>query len=203
MRNQSAEKNLVYLLDIAVAILLAAFMFAIIFPAKAPDIVGLVPSAIGMLNTIIHEAGHMLFGFFGSWIGTAGGTIFQLMVPLVVLTSAWYNRTKIGIACCVFWFGQNFIQISPYIADANKGQLEFFQWWAAFGGPIMEKGSKDHHDWYYLLNSVNMLWASGILATLAYLLGVILMFLAIVYLFAPPALRETASNRVYRFIRLN
>ncbi|MFT5036966.1 MAG: hypothetical protein ACI9VM_000538 [Candidatus Azotimanducaceae bacterium] len=35
-------------------------------------------------NLIFHEAGHVLFIFFGYFLSIAGGTIFEIGIPLLV-----------------------------------------------------------------------------------------------------------------------
>jgi len=169
----------------AVAIFLCAA--GVLFPKFIPFF-GLVGYALNLLDTIFHETGHMLFGFLGHFIGVAGGTLGQLAAPALVLCSAYVNRMPVAMGASVLWIGQNLIHISPYIADARKLDTEFFQWWAAFGGPVMEKGNSSHHDWHTMLDAVGLLWADQILAWLVYINGIGLIVLSIAALVVSPTL---------------
>ena len=43
------------------------------------------PDEFRLLDSVdlaIHETGHLVFAPFGEWMGMAGGTIFQLLVPI-------------------------------------------------------------------------------------------------------------------------
>ncbi|MDC0357885.1 hypothetical protein OAO01_03645 [Oligoflexia bacterium] len=192
----SLSKQVHSLIKIIAGIFLFTMALGALLPKGVPAVVALIPSAIGWVNVIIHETGHMVFGLLGYGIGVAGGTLAQLLAPLAVSFSALRQRMPIAIAVCVVWLGQNFIQISPYIADARERKVDFFQWWAAFGGPIMETGSKTHHDWYIMLNAVHLLWADKLIATLFFIVGAFLMFGAIACLVAPSAWREKVLNLI-------
>ena len=39
---------------------------------------------IDSANLVVHEGGHMLFGWFGQTLGLWGGTILQWLVPLLL-----------------------------------------------------------------------------------------------------------------------
>jgi hypothetical protein len=56
------------------------------FLAFTPDHYGLIDS----VDLPIHEAGHPLFSIFGEFIGYAGGTLMQLLVPAVFLGYFWW-----------------------------------------------------------------------------------------------------------------
>ena len=60
------------------------------FLAAKPDYYGLMDS----VDLAIHEAGHPLFGIFGEFIGYAGGTLMQLLVPAVFLGYFWRRRDR-------------------------------------------------------------------------------------------------------------
>jgi hypothetical protein len=51
-------------------------------------------SLVDSLDLPIHEAGHPLFGFFGEFIGFAGGTLMQLLVPAVFLGYFWRRNDR-------------------------------------------------------------------------------------------------------------
>lgn len=85
-------------------------------------------------NLAFHEAGHPLFGLlFGHRGAVYGGTIGQLLFPLVAAASFWRRRDTLSFALCAAWFFQNFWNIARYMADARAQIL-----------PLVGGGD---HDW--------------------------------------------------------
>lgn len=93
---------------------------------------GWVP-ILDSLNLVFHEAGHPLFGIFGEGVGFLGGTLMQLLVPLLVLGSCWHKRQAVAMGLAGIWFFQNFLNIARYMADARLQEL-----------PLVGGGE---HDW--------------------------------------------------------
>jgi len=71
------------------------------------------------INLVFHEAGHLLFGFLGEFITVLGGTMLQLIVPMVftVYFILW-RQDSFAATATFWWFGENFLDIAPYIYDA-------------------------------------------------------------------------------------
>jgi|TARA_Y100000031_G_scaffold59806_1_gene67538 hypothetical protein len=65
-------------------------------------------------NLVFHEAGHVIFAVFGRVIGILGGSLGQLMVPLMVIVHFWYWRDVAGFAFGAFWFFENFLDIAHF-----------------------------------------------------------------------------------------
>jgi hypothetical protein len=81
----------------------------------------------------IHEAGHPLIGMFSDRLMVYGGTIFQILFPLLV---AWhFNRENhsLGVASGLIWLGDSLLNIARYMADARSQIL-----------PLVGGGE---HDW--------------------------------------------------------
>lgn len=95
------------------------------------------------VNLPFHEFGHILFGVFGDTLGVWGGTISQLLIPFIILLSFCLRKETLGTAFSAFWIGENFLNISVYIADARKMEL-----------PLVGSGD---HDWNIILSEVSML----------------------------------------------
>jgi hypothetical protein len=95
-------------------------------------------------NLIFHEAGHPVFGLLG-WetLAILGGTLMQLLVPLLVAGSFWWKRQAAGFAFGLFWHFQNYLNIARYMADARDGLL-----------PLVGGGE---HDWTELFGRWNCL----------------------------------------------
>jgi hypothetical protein len=84
-------------------------------------------------NLVFHEAGHPIFGLLGSTVGLYGGTLGQLAIPGGIAAVFWARREAVGFAVTGFWFFENFLNISRYMADARAQVL-----------PLVGGGE---HDW--------------------------------------------------------
>jgi hypothetical protein len=95
-------------------------------------------------DLMIHEAGHPLFGIFagenesgfGYTLMLLGGTIAELLVPLICAAYFFFRREATGVAFSGFWFFENFLYIGSYMADARALSL-----------PLVGSGD---HDWELL-----------------------------------------------------
>jgi hypothetical protein len=75
------------------------------------------------VNLIIHEGGHFFFSWFGHTIMILGGTLGELLVPLLCALYFFWQRETTGFAFCSFWFFENFPNIGTYMADARTSAL--------------------------------------------------------------------------------
>ena len=103
---------------------------------------------IDNVNLIVHEAGHLLFSYLGYTLMIWGGTILQLFVPLALAAYFAYLRQPAATAFCGFFFFENFLYISVYMADARAQAL-----------PLVTVGDSDYveHDWSYIFSSLGVL----------------------------------------------
>ena len=74
---------------------------------------------IDYANLMIHEGGHFFFSWFGHTIMILGGTLGELIVPLLCAAFFWWKRETTAVAFCSFWFFENFLYIGTYMADAR------------------------------------------------------------------------------------
>jgi hypothetical protein len=75
------------------------------------------------VNLIIHEGGHFFFSWFGHTVMILGGTLAELLVPLLCAIRFFWQREATGFAFCSFWFFENFPYIGTYIADSRTAAL--------------------------------------------------------------------------------
>lgn len=94
-------------------------------------------------NLLFHEAGHPLFGIFGEGPGLYGGTLMQLLVPLLAAENFLWRRETVPFALAVAWACQNLVNIARYAADARAQLL-----------PLVGGGE---HDWEGILLRWNAL----------------------------------------------
>lgn len=114
-------------------------------------------------NLVVHEAGHALFGWFGQTLGLWGGTILQLLVPLLLAASFAYKRQTAGVAFCLFLFFENLLYVATYMADARIQQLDLVSIGGG-DGPV-------EHDWYLMFSQLGLLQHDRSIAAVVRTLG--------------------------------
>lgn len=119
-------------------------------------------SFLDFVNLGFHEAGHIFLGFFGRFIMFLGGTIFQLLIPAVCLAHLKRRGANLGWQLCLFWLGENLLNISIYAADAIKQEL-----------PLVGGGE---HDWTYLLTETHLIAHPAGVARVIFLAGSAVIF---------------------------
>lgn len=168
------ENSLALWCRAAATVLLAGWGAALVLAGIDAD--GPGGNWLGLVNTPFHEAGHVLFRPFGSFMRSLGGTLGQLLVPLVcLLTLLLKTRDPFGAAVCLWWFGQNFLHIAPYINDARTLQLPLL------GGNFGHSSPYGFHDWEYLLTESALLPYDHAVAAGAHGIGSLLMAAAVVW----------------------
>ena len=100
-------------------------------------------SLLDGVDLAIHETGHLVFAPFGEFVGVAGGTLFQLIMPLVFVGYFWRRGDRHAASVALWWVGQNGGHIAYYLADARAQEL-----------PLVGGGE---HDWNYLLGRMGLL----------------------------------------------
>lgn len=120
------------------------------------------------VNLPFHEFGHLFFGFFGENVGIWGGTIMQLAVPFGIFVSFLFRKETLGVTFSSFWFGENFLNIAVYVADARKMEL-----------PLVGGGE---HDWNTILSGLNMLQSDASIASVLKAVGWMIMVTSIIWL---------------------
>jgi hypothetical protein len=118
------------------------------------------------LDLAIHETGHLIFGLDGETLALLGGTLMQLLVPLVFVIALWRHQDRHGATVPLWWLGQNCWNISVYIKDARSQEL-----------PLVGGGE---HDWALLLGRWGWLDRDQALGGAVYLVGVVIYLAAIV-----------------------
>ena len=123
-------------------------------------------SFMHLINLPFHEAGHIIFRPFGSFITSLGGTLGQMLIPVICLwTFLFKYRNTFGAAICWWWLGQNFLDIAPYINDARAGVLPLV------GGNTGHTAPYGFHDWEYLLTESGLLHYDHFIAKLSFFIG--------------------------------
>jgi hypothetical protein len=119
------------------------------------------------LDLAIHETGHLVFAFGGEFLMLLGGTLLQLLVPVVFVVALWRQGDRHGATVPLWWLGQNCWNISRYIKDARLEEL-----------PLVGGGE---HDWALLLGQLGWLERDQAIGGAVFLLGVVLYGVAIIF----------------------
>ncbi|MCE1224892.1 MAG: zinc ribbon domain-containing protein [Geobacteraceae bacterium] len=126
------------------------------------------------VNLVFHEAGHVFFSPFGRFLHVLGGTLGQLIVPAIVIGTFLWQRDTFGAAVGVWWLGESFLDISPYINDARAGQLMLL-------GGVTGSEVEDYHDWEVLLTKLNLMQYDHLFARFSFSIGSLLMLTAMLW----------------------
>jgi hypothetical protein len=123
------------------------------------------------VNLVVHEAGHLLLGYFGMFLGIAGGTIGQLFIPAALTVYFFFGQSRYASAVTLFWFGQSMINVSVYVKDARAMVLPLVS--VGGGGDVI-------HDWNYLLSQPGWLMYDSLIGNCIYGFGVIIIVVAVI-----------------------
>jgi hypothetical protein len=119
------------------------------------------------VDLAIHETGHLVFGPFGEFIGFAGGTIMQLLMPATFAAYFWRRGDRHASTVALWWVGQSLGNVATYVADARAQEL-----------PLVGGGE---HDWAYLLGELGMMTRDTQIARLVRLVAYLLVIGSGVY----------------------
>lgn len=108
----------------------------------------------------MHEAGHVLFMPFGTTLHLLGGSLFQVIVPLVFAASFLRRGLASSALFPLFWAAESLWNVSVYVGDARARAL-----------PLIT-GDADTHDWWQLLSAAGHLEWDRPLAALVWAAGV-------------------------------
>lgn len=126
------------------------------------------------VNLVFHEAGHILFLPFGPFLTALGGSLMQLLVPVVCLIAlVRHDRDAFGGAVALWWTGENLLDLAPYVADARSLNLVLL---GGFTGREVEG-----HDWEAILATLGWLEYDRVLGGTAHGLGIIVMGGALIW----------------------
>jgi hypothetical protein len=127
-----------------------------------------------LINLPFHEAGHLIFSPFGRFMMVLGGSLGQLLMPLICLGAfLFYNNDAFGATVALWWFAESLMDLAPYINDARDLQLTLL------GGVTGQE--VEGHDWEYLLANLGWSQYDHTLAHAAYSIGIYFMVLAFLW----------------------
>lgn len=128
-------------------------LFMLLVLKSEPGFVFLIDHA----NLLFHEAGHPFFGLFSTRLGVYGGTLGQLVFPVVLAVSFWRKGEVQSFSAAVIWFFENWLNIARYMADARTQEL-----------PLVGGGD---HDWATILGRWNLMAHDTQIASMIQVIG--------------------------------
>ncbi len=139
---------------------------------------------IDNVNILIHEAGHVLFGWGWTSLVALGGTLAQLLMPAIfAVYFGFWRRERFAAVVALWWLGENLMPIAIYMDDAVVQEL-----------PLLGGGE---HDWTYLFGKWNVLSSANEIAAFFHWVGVLTMLgtlTVLVYWTARPTAWELESG---------
>ncbi len=134
--------------------------FAMLAALLVLDDDGFIP-IIDHANTVFHEAGHFIFMEFGDTMGLYGGTLGQMLPPIICAVVFWRQKSLVSLSVALLWLFENFFDIAAYIATARSE------------GPVVMGvlGRVGIHDWWRILIRWRALQYDTTLATIVRVMG--------------------------------
>src|SRR5205807_10101082 len=117
-------------------------------------------------------AGHVLYSPFGDVMTALGGSLAQVLVPIVCLIAfLTTSPNAFGAAVMCWWAGENLLDVALYADDARSLQL------VLIGG---HTGAEvEGHDWENILTRLGMLHRDHQIANAMQFVGAAMMIAAL------------------------
>jgi len=129
-----------------------------------------------LVNLPFHEAGHIIFRPLGRFMTSLGGSLAQVSMPFVCfLVFLIKMRDTFAASFALWWTGQNFIDLAPYINDATSLTLPLV------GGNTGQTSPYGFHDWEFILKESGLIRHDHAIATFFHWFGAIVMIMAMVW----------------------
>ena len=145
-------------------------------------------SFLDLVDLPIHETGHLIFRPFGEFIGIAGGSLFQVIVPAVFVGYFVWRLQYYSAAIVLFWVGQSILNVWIYASDAVTMQL------VLTSGLTGSEGS--FHDWNYLLTHTGLIGSTKMVAGIIRVVGTIVIIFAGIFSIYYSLYRQTTVEEL-------
>jgi hypothetical protein len=141
--------------------------------ARTPLSEDAMDAFIHLPNLVFHEAGHLIFSPLGQFMTALGGSLMQVLIPVIAAVAFIRQRETFGAAICIWWAGQNLVDLAPYIADARTLQL------VLLGG---KTGAEvEGHDWEFILTRLRLVHRDQAIGRAVHLIGMLIMIGALAF----------------------
>lgn len=139
---------------------------------------------IASVNLIIHEAGHFIFMFFGEFIHILGGSLIQVLIPLIFAVYFFLRKDNFSGGIILMWVGESITEVAHYASDSILMQL-----------PLLG-GDNVIHDWNWLLTNTHLLQYTSIISELIYGVGIFALVIGVTLSFVSLFKKEIIVNKL-------
>ena len=160
-------------------LVLAALTVAILGRGLTSPPSGVLLGLVHHVDLVFHEAGHVIFGVFGQFMGALGGSLNQVLIPAICTGYFLWHRQPAAASVALFWTGENLVDVAIYAADGRDMKL-----------PLLAEGLT--HDWNWILSELSLRDRADAVGRAVFALGV-LVLLAALALLALDLLRAAAA----------
>lgn len=143
-------------------------LWMLVYVVQDPIRTGYRHTPWGLIAFGTHESGHLLFIPMGEFMTILGGSLMQLIFPLLItLMLAWRKAYFLGSLSLV-WLTYNMYDVSVYAADARSRSLDLI--------PLFGTGDdmREFHDWYQILKRLGRLEQDLMISNLIRYFGLIM-----------------------------
>lgn len=97
-------------------------------------------------------------------------------MPLICLIAFLFQvRDAFAASFCLWWFGENFIDLAPYINDARSLSLPLL------GGNTGATAPYGFHDWEFILKETGLIRYDHLFAGISHKIGALLILLSLIW----------------------
>ncbi len=133
-------------------------------------------SFMHLVNLPFHEAGHIVFRPLGRVMHSLGGSLGQVIMPLIcTLVLLIKTRDTFGASIGLWWMGESILDMAPYIDDATSRCLQLLGGNTGFSAPY------GFHDWNFVLTELNLLRHDHLIANIAAAGGKLIMCISLLW----------------------
>jgi len=151
-------------------LLLARWTWLFLVWPMRQDTIG--ASFLHLISIPFHEAGHVIFSPFGDLITSFGGSLAQVLVPIICgIAFLTTSPNPFAAAVMGWWTGENLSDVAMYIGDARALQLVLI---GGYTGAEVEG-----HDWERILQILGLLHRDTQIAAVVHFAGGALMLAAL------------------------
>jgi len=123
---------------------------------------GTTGGLVWVMTIGFHEIGHLICNPFGTLLMFLGGTIWQVLVWVLVGAWEYFGRHRITSPLLLWALaGHSLLNAAVYIGDAQARSL-----------PLLFGMSSSHHDWWNIFSMTGLLDYDWLFALLTRILGV-------------------------------
>ena len=131
-------------------------------------------SILHLISLPFHEAGHIFFSPFGDLMTSLGGSLMQILIPIICwIAFATTSPNPFGAAVMCWWTGENLLDVAIYINDARALVLTLL------GG---HTGAEvEGHDWEHILQLTGRSMHDHQIAWTVHTIGAVMMIAALIW----------------------